>query len=140
SDNDVRVAELGARALRDALGIAEPSAREYRAWHDRTQEALDLPGLLSGVEPPFAGRSGIIRPEGELPVRSRLNIPDDVALLVSLQRTPTHIEQHQMVAPRVRYDGAAADVDVEGRHHHPTTRGHDSRRRRIGGVHQQIDL
>jgi len=52
---------------------------------------------------------------------SLLDISQHVAVLVSIQRAFTHVEQHQAIALRVSHDRAAADLDIERRHHDPTT-------------------
>ncbi len=47
----------------------------------------------------------------------RLQIPDDISILIRGKQSLARIQEHQSVPPRVSHDAAASDLDIERRHH-----------------------
>ena len=92
---------------------------------------------------PGHSRSSVV-PRNDYPPRSRwpgqitgmaqklLQIPGDITIFIRCKQPLARIQQHQLVAPRVTHDGAAANLDIKRRHDNRSPGIHKTLRSHVG--------
>ena len=73
-------------------------------------------------------------------LRSRRLVAQDVAGVVGDEAAFAHVEQDELVAPRILHHDAAPDLDIERPVHDSTTGLCEGDGRIVGGVDQEVDF